>query len=239
MTDETKNTAAARAAGRRGRRRGRRRLRHRRPWPASRCRATRRSSWPSSPTWTAPRPPTTPSWMPRPSGPSTSPGVLVANADYQGKIHIQKMTDHKTRNGLMWGAHRRCRHRPHLPAHDHRRRRRRGHRRRRRGQGRQRAQEERGRRRARLGHHARHVGHRGPREPHRGRRGHGDHPAGQGRQVRARRRRDRRTPSRRPPRRPETRPRADRVPPEGEEARSPANAQAPRPAFDARVTSRS
>ncbi len=31
-------------------------------------------------------------------------GVLVANADYQGKVHIQKMTDHKTRNGFLWGA---------------------------------------------------------------------------------------------------------------------------------------
>ncbi len=31
-------------------------------------------------------------------------GVLVANADYDGKIHIQKMTDHKTRNGFLWGA---------------------------------------------------------------------------------------------------------------------------------------
>ena len=31
-------------------------------------------------------------------------GVLVANADYQGNIHIQKMTDHKTRNGFLWGA---------------------------------------------------------------------------------------------------------------------------------------
>ena len=31
-------------------------------------------------------------------------GVLVANADYQGKIHVQKMTDHKTRNGFLWGA---------------------------------------------------------------------------------------------------------------------------------------
>ena len=31
-------------------------------------------------------------------------GVLVANADYQGKIHIQKMTDHKTRNGVLWRA---------------------------------------------------------------------------------------------------------------------------------------
>ena len=28
----------------------------------------------------------------------------MANADYQGKIHIQKMTDHKTRNGFLWGA---------------------------------------------------------------------------------------------------------------------------------------
>ena len=31
-------------------------------------------------------------------------GVLVVNADYQGKIHIQKMTDHTTRNGFAWGA---------------------------------------------------------------------------------------------------------------------------------------
>ncbi len=31
-------------------------------------------------------------------------GVLVANADYQGKVNIQKMTDHKTRNGFLWGA---------------------------------------------------------------------------------------------------------------------------------------
>ena len=31
-------------------------------------------------------------------------GVLVVNADYQGKVHIQKMTDHTTRNGFLWGA---------------------------------------------------------------------------------------------------------------------------------------
>ena len=31
-------------------------------------------------------------------------GVLVVNADYEGKIHIQKMTDHTTRNGFLWGA---------------------------------------------------------------------------------------------------------------------------------------
>ena len=31
-------------------------------------------------------------------------GVLVVNADFQGKVHIQKMTDHKTRNGFLWGA---------------------------------------------------------------------------------------------------------------------------------------
>jgi uncharacterized membrane protein len=31
-------------------------------------------------------------------------GVLVVNADDQGKVHIQKMTDHKTRNGFLWGA---------------------------------------------------------------------------------------------------------------------------------------
>ena len=30
--------------------------------------------------------------------------VLVANADEQGKVHIQKMTDHTTRNGFAWGA---------------------------------------------------------------------------------------------------------------------------------------
>ena len=31
-------------------------------------------------------------------------GVLVVNADYQGKVNIQKMTDHKTRTGFVWGA---------------------------------------------------------------------------------------------------------------------------------------
>jgi uncharacterized membrane protein len=31
-------------------------------------------------------------------------GVLVVNADYQGKINIQKMTDHTTRRGAKWGA---------------------------------------------------------------------------------------------------------------------------------------
>ena len=31
-------------------------------------------------------------------------GVLVVNADFQGKIHIQKMTDHRSRNGFIWGA---------------------------------------------------------------------------------------------------------------------------------------
>ncbi len=31
-------------------------------------------------------------------------GVLVVNADYQGKIHVQKMTDHTTRDGFLWGA---------------------------------------------------------------------------------------------------------------------------------------
>jgi len=31
-------------------------------------------------------------------------GVLVVDADYQGKIKIRKLTDHHTRNGLMWGA---------------------------------------------------------------------------------------------------------------------------------------
>ncbi len=31
-------------------------------------------------------------------------GVLVVNADYQGKVHIQKMTDHTTRNGFLVGA---------------------------------------------------------------------------------------------------------------------------------------
>jgi uncharacterized membrane protein len=31
-------------------------------------------------------------------------GVLVVNADYEGKVHIQKMTDHTTRNGFLWGA---------------------------------------------------------------------------------------------------------------------------------------
>jgi uncharacterized membrane protein len=31
-------------------------------------------------------------------------GVLVVKADYQGKIDVVKMTDHKTRNGFLWGA---------------------------------------------------------------------------------------------------------------------------------------
>jgi len=30
-------------------------------------------------------------------------GVLVVNADYEGKVHVQKMTDHTTRNGFAWG----------------------------------------------------------------------------------------------------------------------------------------
>ena len=66
-------------------------------------------------------------------------GVLVANADYQGKIHIQKMTDHTTRNGLKWGAIAGAVIGLIFPPTIIARRRRRGHRRRRRGQGRQRA----------------------------------------------------------------------------------------------------
>jgi uncharacterized membrane protein len=31
-------------------------------------------------------------------------GVLVVNADASGKVHVQQLTDHKTRNGLKWGA---------------------------------------------------------------------------------------------------------------------------------------
>ena len=31
-------------------------------------------------------------------------GVLVVDADYQGKIKIRKLTDHHTRKGLVWGA---------------------------------------------------------------------------------------------------------------------------------------
>jgi len=31
-------------------------------------------------------------------------GVLVVDADYQGKITVRKMTDHKTRTGFVWGA---------------------------------------------------------------------------------------------------------------------------------------
>jgi uncharacterized membrane protein len=31
-------------------------------------------------------------------------GVLVVKADYQGKIDVEKMTDHKTRKGFLWGA---------------------------------------------------------------------------------------------------------------------------------------
>jgi uncharacterized membrane protein len=31
-------------------------------------------------------------------------GVLVVDADYQGKIKVRKLTDHHTRKGLAWGA---------------------------------------------------------------------------------------------------------------------------------------
>ena len=31
-------------------------------------------------------------------------GVLVVDADYQGKIKVRKLTDHHTREGLAWGA---------------------------------------------------------------------------------------------------------------------------------------
>jgi uncharacterized membrane protein len=31
-------------------------------------------------------------------------GVLVVDADYQGKIKVRKLTDHHTRKGLVWGA---------------------------------------------------------------------------------------------------------------------------------------
>ena len=31
-------------------------------------------------------------------------GVLVVDADYQGKISVRKMTDHHTRTGFAWGA---------------------------------------------------------------------------------------------------------------------------------------
>ena len=30
-------------------------------------------------------------------------GVLVVKADYQGKIDVEKMTDHRTRKGFKWG----------------------------------------------------------------------------------------------------------------------------------------
>jgi uncharacterized membrane protein len=30
-------------------------------------------------------------------------GVLVVSADAGGRLHLQKMTEHSTRNGLMWG----------------------------------------------------------------------------------------------------------------------------------------
>ena len=30
-------------------------------------------------------------------------GVLVVNADSDGRLHVQKMTDHSTRTGLKWG----------------------------------------------------------------------------------------------------------------------------------------
>ena len=89
--------------------------------------------------------------------------VLVANADYQGKVHIQKMTDHKTRNGFLWGAVGGAVIGLIFPPTILAGGRGRGHRRCRRRQGRQRDDEERGGRRARLCHRTRHVGHRGPR----------------------------------------------------------------------------
>ena len=38
------------------------------------------------------------------SKPLVGSQVLVVKADYQGKIDVEKMTDHKTRNGFLWGA---------------------------------------------------------------------------------------------------------------------------------------
>ena len=118
-------------------------------------------------------------------------GVLVANADYQGKIHVQKMTDHTTRTGLKWGliggAIIGLIFPPTIIAgavgvgiagaavgkagnvrQEECRRRRPGHR-----------------------HRARHVGYRGTRGPHGRRRGQADHPRRQGREVGTRRRRHR------------------------------------------------
>jgi uncharacterized membrane protein len=31
-------------------------------------------------------------------------GVLVVKADADGRIHVEKMTEHSTRNGLVWGV---------------------------------------------------------------------------------------------------------------------------------------
>ena len=89
-------------------------------------------------------------------------GVLVVNADAQGKIHVQKMTDHTTRNGFAWGAVAGVV-LGDLPAQHPRQRgsgryRRSCHR-----QDRQRDQEGRRGRRARDDAHARIVGHRRPR----------------------------------------------------------------------------
>ena len=119
-------------------------------------------------------------------------GVLVANADYQGKVHIQKMTDHKTRNGFLWGAVGGAaiglifpptilagavyagvagaaigKARNVMMKSDV-------------------ADELAG------GHRPGHLGHRGPRVDHGGRRREADDPGRQGRQVRSGRRRDRR-----------------------------------------------
>ena len=119
-------------------------------------------------------------------------GVLVANADYQGKVHIQKMTDHKTRNGFLWGAVGGAVigliFPPTILA----------------------GAVYAGVAGAAIGkarnvmmksgvadelaarHRSGHLGHRGPRVAHRGRRREGDDPGRQGRQVRPGRRRDRR-----------------------------------------------
>ena len=85
-------------------------------------------------------------------------GVLVVNADQDGRIHVQKMTDHSTRTGLKWGIVGGVVAAVFLPATLARRCRRVGHGRRGRREGPQPHASPRHRVRAGRRHHAGHVG---------------------------------------------------------------------------------
>ena len=71
---------------------------------------------PASPTWMPRRSPTTRCATRRRKRAIDIQGVLVVDADYQGKIKVRKLTDHHTRKGLAWGAVAGRRAGDHLPA---------------------------------------------------------------------------------------------------------------------------